>query len=51
MEGPIVVRRLYQIGSKLDQLLQTYGYQKGKGVGEGINEEYGINRYTLLSVK
>ena len=26
---------------------QTYGYQRGKrGLVGGINEEYGINRYT-----
>ena len=28
---------------------QTYGYQRGK-VG-GINEEFGINIYTLLYIK
>ena len=26
---------------------QTQGYQKGKG-GEEINQEFGINRHTLL---
>ena len=29
---------------------QTYDYQRGKG-GEGINQEYGINRYTPLCIK
>ena len=29
---------------------QTYGYQRGK-VGGGINDEFGINRYTLLYIK
>ena len=29
---------------------QTYGYQKGKGVG-GINQEFGISRYKLLCIK
>ena len=28
---------------------QTYGYQSGKG--GGVNWEFGINRYTLLSIK
>ena len=30
---------------------QTYGYQRGKGVGGGINKEFGISGYTLLYVK
>ena len=30
---------------------QTYGYQRGKGVGEEINEEFWISRYKLLSAK
>ena len=30
---------------------QIYGYQRGKGVGRGINEEFGINRYILLYIK
>ena len=29
---------------------QTYCYQRGKG-GGGINQEFGINRYTLLYIK
>ena len=29
---------------------QTYGYQRGS-VGGGINEEFGINIYTLLHTK
>ena len=29
---------------------QTYGYQKGKAGGEGINLEFEINIYTLLYV-
>ena len=29
---------------------QTYGYQKGKAVGE-INEEFGVDTYTLLYIK
>ena len=29
---------------------QTYGYQGGKRKG-GINQEYGIKRYTLLYIK
>ena len=29
---------------------QTYGYQRGK-VGKGINQEFGINIYTLLYIK
>ena len=28
---------------------QTYGYQRGKG--GGINEQFGINIYTLLHIK
>ena len=28
---------------------QTYGYQRGRW--GGLNEEYGINRYTLLYIK
>ena len=28
----------------------TYGYQRGKSWGR-INQEFGINRYTLLSIK
>ena len=27
---------------------QTYGYQSEKGDGGGINQEFGVNRYTLL---
>ena len=30
---------------------QTYGYQKGKAGGEGINLEFEINIYTLLYIK
>jgi len=29
---------------------QTYGYQRGNMLGGGINEEFGINIYTLLSI-
>ena len=29
---------------------QTYGYQRGKG-GEGVNWQYGVNRYILLYYK
>ena len=29
---------------------QTYGYHKGKG-GEGINQGFGMNRYTPLCIK
>ena len=29
---------------------QTYAYQRGKE-GGGINQEFGINRYTLLYIK
>ena len=29
---------------------QTYDYQRGK-TREGINQEFGINRYTLLFIK
>ena len=29
---------------------QIYGYQRGKGRG-GINQEFGINRYTLIYIK
>ena len=31
------------------QRKQTYGYQRGRQ--EGINQEFGINRYTLLHIK
>ena len=27
------------------------GYQRGKGLGRGINQDYGINRYKLLHIK
>ena len=30
---------------------QTYGYQRGKGEERGINQEFGINRYTLQYIK
>ena len=30
---------------------QTYGYQRGKGEERGINQEFGINIYTLLYTK
>ena len=30
---------------------QTYGYQRGKGGEGGINQRFGINRYTLLHIK
>ena len=30
---------------------QTYGYPKGQVGGRGINQEFGINIYTLLYVK
>ena len=29
---------------------QTYGYQRGTG-DRGINQEFGINRHTLLYIK
>ena len=29
---------------------QTYGYQRGKGIGEGC-QEFGLSRYKLLYVK
>ena len=30
---------------------QTYGYQRGKGGGGGINQEVRINIYTILYIK
>ena len=30
---------------------QTYGYQKGQAGGRGINQEFGINIYTLLYIR
>ena len=30
---------------------QTYGYPKGQVGGRGINQEFGINIYTLLYIK
>ena len=30
---------------------QTYGYQRGKAGEGGINQEFGIKRYTLLYIK
>ena len=30
---------------------ETYSYQRGKGWGKGINQEFGINIYILLYIK
>ena len=32
------------------QTQKTYGYQRGEGEG-GVNQEFGISRYTLLYIK